>query len=166
MERSSSSFCCSSSCSRDRPSPDSARSKSAAIAQGRIRPPQDQKLSLILQGLVALFYAHFITKSILVPLLFALLLAVLLNRVIVLKVVASRVELKALVSIIAVMAGGARWGNPGMFLAVPLTAILKVILDRAPGLQPIGFVLGDDEPKARSAIFRVKALAKLGGERK
>lgn len=88
------------------------------------------------------------------------------NNIIVPKVVASRVELNALVSIIAVMAGGALWGIAGMFLAVPLTAMLKVIFDRAPGLQPFGFVLGDDEPDAHRTIFRVKALAKLGGARK
>lgn len=88
------------------------------------------------------------------------------NNFIVPKVVASRVELNALVSIIAVMAGGALWGIPGMFLAVPLTAMLKVVFDRVPGLQPFGFVLGDDDPEARRAIFRVKALEKLAGGRK
>jgi predicted PurR-regulated permease PerM len=88
------------------------------------------------------------------------------NNFIVPKVVASRVELNALVSIIAVMIGGALWGIPGMFLSIPLTAMLKVIFDRVPGLQPFGFVLGDDDPETRRAIFRLKALEKLGGDRK
>jgi len=88
------------------------------------------------------------------------------NNFIVPKVVASRVELNALVSIIAVMVGGALWGIPGMFLSIPLTAMLKVIFDRVPGLQPFGFVLGDDDPEAHRAIFRVKALEKLSSGRK
>lgn len=78
------------------------------------------------------------------------------NNFIVPKVVASRVELNALVSIIGVMAGAALWGIPGMFLAIPMMAILKVIFDRVPALEPFGFVLGEDEPDALRAIFTVK----------
>lgn len=83
------------------------------------------------------------------------------NNFIVPKVVASRVELNALVSIITVMVGGALWGIPGMFLSIPLTAMLKVIFDRVPGLEPFGYVLGDDDAEAHHAIFRVKALGQL-----
>jgi predicted PurR-regulated permease PerM len=82
------------------------------------------------------------------------------NNFIVPKVVASRVELNALISIIVVMVGGALWGIPGMFLAVPLTAMLKVIFDRVPGLEPFGLVLGDEDSEARRAIFRLKGLKK------
>ncbi|MBK6341673.1 MAG: AI-2E family transporter [Flavobacteriales bacterium] len=87
------------------------------------------------------------------------------NNFIVPKVVASRVELNALVSIIVVMIGGALWGIPGMFLAVPLTAMLKVIFDRVPGLEPFGLVLADEDSEARRAIFRLKALEKLRAAR-
>ncbi|MEO8589594.1 MAG: AI-2E family transporter [Flavobacteriales bacterium] len=80
------------------------------------------------------------------------------NNFIVPKVVASRVQLNALVSILVVMIGGALWGIPGMFLSIPLTAMLKVIFDRVPGLEPFGYVLGDDDPEAHRSIFRVKAL--------
>lgn len=80
------------------------------------------------------------------------------NNFIVPNVVGSRVELNALVSILAVMAGGALWGVPGMFLAIPLTAMLKVIFDRVPSLEPFGYLLGEDDPDAHHALFRVKAL--------
>lgn len=73
------------------------------------------------------------------------------NNLIVPNVVASRVELNALVSIIVVMVGGALWGIPGMFLAIPLTAVLKVTFDHVPGLQPFGFVLGNDDGSPRKA---------------
>ncbi len=80
------------------------------------------------------------------------------NNFIVPRVVASRVELNALVSIVVVMVGGAIWGVPGMFLSIPLTAMLKVIFDRVPGLEPWGFVLGDDENAGSRSLLRVPRL--------
>jgi predicted PurR-regulated permease PerM len=77
------------------------------------------------------------------------------NNFIVPKVVASRVQLNALVSILVVMIGGALWGIPGMFLSIPITAMLKVIFDRVPALEPFGYVLGDDDAKAHHALFRL-----------
>ena len=35
-----------------------------------------------------------------------------------------------------------------MFLAIPLTAILKVVFDAVPNLEPYGYLLGDELPKA------------------
>ena len=86
------------------------------------------------------------------------------NNFIVPKVVASRVQLNALVSILVVMIGGALWGIPGMFLSIPITAILKVIFDRVPALEPFGYLLGDDDPKSQHALFRLpkKARGKVG----
>ncbi|MBL0127635.1 MAG: AI-2E family transporter [Flavobacteriales bacterium] len=81
------------------------------------------------------------------------------NNFIVPRVVASRVELNALASIIAVMIGGALWGIPGMFLAIPLTAMLKVIFDRVPALEPFGYVLGDGGIGSHRDIFRLPLLA-------
>ena len=68
------------------------------------------------------------------------------NHYIIPKIVASKVKLNALVSIIAVLVGGALWGIPGMFLSIPLTAILKVIFDHIETLKPYGFLLGDTMP--------------------
>lgn len=64
------------------------------------------------------------------------------NNFIVPMVVASRVQINALMSLIVVMIGGAMWGIPGMFLAIPMTAIIKVIFDRVPDLEPFGYLLG------------------------
>jgi len=68
------------------------------------------------------------------------------NNFIMPKIVASKVKINALVAIVVVIAGGAIWGVPGMFLAIPLTAITKVIFDRIEALQPWGFLLGDTMP--------------------
>ncbi len=68
------------------------------------------------------------------------------NHYIIPKIVASKVKINALISIVAVLAGGALWGIPGMFLSIPLTAILKVIFDHIHSLKPWGFLLGDTMP--------------------
>ena len=62
------------------------------------------------------------------------------------KIVGSKVRLNALVSIIVVLAFRALWGVPGMFLSIPLTAIIKVICDHIESLKPWGFLLGDNSP--------------------
>jgi hypothetical protein len=35
------------------------------------------------------------------------------------------------------------WGLSGLILALPVTAILKVIFDSVPSLEPYGFLLGE-----------------------
>lgn len=68
------------------------------------------------------------------------------NNYIIPKIVASKVRINALVSIIVVLAFGALWGIPGMFISIPLTAIVKVIFDHIEPLKPWGFLLGDTMP--------------------
>lgn len=65
------------------------------------------------------------------------------NNYLVPKIVGSKVKLNALVSLMVVILGAALWGIPGMFLSIPFTAILKLILDRVEQLKPWGFLLGD-----------------------
>jgi len=80
------------------------------------------------------------------------------NNYIVPKIVASKVKINALLSIIAVIAFGALWGIPGMLIAIPLTAIIKLIFDHIESLKPWGFLLGDTMPDI--AIFKIKLLKK------
>lgn len=70
------------------------------------------------------------------------------NNILMPRIVGSKVRINALASILSVIIGGALAGIPGMFLAIPITAILKVVFDAAPGLEPYGYLLGDDLPKA------------------
>jgi predicted PurR-regulated permease PerM len=81
------------------------------------------------------------------------------NNFIVPKIVASKVKINALVSIIVVLIGGALWGIAGMFLAIPLTAIIKVIFDRIDPLKPFGFLLGDNQPQIGK--FSLKKIKKI-----
>ena len=69
------------------------------------------------------------------------------NNILVPLVVSSKVEINAMASIVGIIIGGAIAGIPGMFLAIPTIAILKVIFDRIEPLKPWGYLMGDDLPK-------------------
>lgn len=75
------------------------------------------------------------------------------NHFIIPKIVASRVKINALISVIAVLIGNAIWGIPGMFLSIPLTAILKVIFDHIEPMKPWGFLLGNIVPTTSRFSF-------------
>lgn len=68
------------------------------------------------------------------------------NNYIVPKIVASKVKINALFSIIVVIAGNALWGVSGMFLSIPVLAVIKLIFDHVDPLKPWGFLLGDTMP--------------------
>jgi len=69
------------------------------------------------------------------------------NNILVPMIVSSKVEINAFVSIIGIITGGAIAGVSGMFLALPILAILKVIFDRVESLEPWGYLMGDHLPK-------------------
>jgi hypothetical protein len=59
----------------------------------------------------------------------------------------SKVQINAFASIIGIIIGNVLGGITGMFLAIPIIAIIKVIFDRIDYLEPWGYLLGDDVPK-------------------
>jgi predicted PurR-regulated permease PerM len=61
-------------------------------------------------------------------------------------IVASKVKVNALVAIVVTLIGNLLWGVAGMFLAIPITALIKVIFDHIEALKPWGFLLGDTMP--------------------
>jgi predicted PurR-regulated permease PerM len=85
------------------------------------------------------------------------------NNYIVPYIVASKVKINALFSIIVVLAGNALWGITGMFLSIPLLAIVKLICDQIESLKPWGFLLGDTMPpilKIAQIIKKIKIKSK------
>lgn len=64
------------------------------------------------------------------------------NNFLVPKIVSSKVDVNAFISIIIVLMGGAMWGVSGMFLSIPFIAICKIIFDRVGPLKPWGKLLG------------------------
>jgi predicted PurR-regulated permease PerM len=79
------------------------------------------------------------------------------NNIIVPKIVASKVKINALFAILAVLAGNALWGIPGMFLSLPLLAITKLIFDHIEPLKPWGFLLGDTMPAMNVLNLKLKS---------
>jgi predicted PurR-regulated permease PerM len=69
------------------------------------------------------------------------------NNILVPRIVGTKVQINAFVSMSAVISGGIVAGIAGMFLSIPLVAILKVIFDNIEPLKPWGYVMGDDLPK-------------------
>jgi predicted PurR-regulated permease PerM len=59
------------------------------------------------------------------------------------KLVGARVHLNPLVVTVALMVWYILWGGAGLVLAIPITAAMKAVFDRAPGLEGYGKLLGD-----------------------
>ena len=79
------------------------------------------------------------------------------NNLLIPLIIGSKVQVNALVFILGVLLGGALAGVSGMFLSIPLIAILKVIFDRVNGLEPWGVLIGDQTPEqAGTSLFRLK----------
>ena len=76
------------------------------------------------------------------------------NHFIIPRIVASKVKINALFAILIVLVGNAVWGIPGMFLSIPILAIVKLIFDHIEPLKPWGFLLGDTMPP----ILKIKPI--------
>jgi predicted PurR-regulated permease PerM len=60
-------------------------------------------------------------------------------------VIGHKVNLNPVMVIIGVVAGGALWGVAGMIIAIPVLGIFKIIFDRVPALNPVGYMLGEED---------------------
>jgi predicted PurR-regulated permease PerM len=77
-------------------------------------------------------------------------------------VVGSKVRLNALLSFVGIVVGEMMWGLSGMFLAIPIMAIFKIIFDRIESLKAWGVLLGGDyAPKKLSAKLPSKSPKEL-----
>jgi predicted PurR-regulated permease PerM len=73
------------------------------------------------------------------------------------KITGSKISLNAFVSILSIILFSMLWGIPGMILALPITASLKVIFDNSEKMKPIGMLLGE----AKEKYFNNKAKNRL-----
>lgn len=70
------------------------------------------------------------------------------------KIVASKVKVNALVSVIVIVSAAALLGIPGMIICIPVTGIIKLIFDHITPMEPWGFLLGDTMP----SIINIKPI--------
>jgi len=68
------------------------------------------------------------------------------NNILMPRIVGSKVKINALFSILGVIVGGSLAGVSGMFLAMPIIAVLKVIFDRTVMFKQWGVLFGDERP--------------------
>ena len=87
-------------------------------------------LSLILGVIIVNIVVQIIDNNILVPL-----------------IINTKVQINAFVSIVGIIIGSQIGGIAGMFLAIPLLAILKIVFDRIESAEPWGYLMGDNMPK-------------------
>lgn len=50
-------------------------------------------------------------------------------------IIGNRIKINPFLTLIAVIAGKLVWGIPGMFLFIPLTAIINIIIEKSSGIQ-------------------------------
>lgn len=75
------------------------------------------------------------------------------NNILMPRIVGSKVKINALFSILGVIIGGNIAGVSGMFLAMPIIAVLKVIFDRTDMFKQWGVLLGDERPTKSPLVF-------------
>jgi predicted PurR-regulated permease PerM len=103
---------------------------SALIVSSAVTFATAPSQTTVIYVMVTMVVTHLIDSNVLLPL-----------------VVGSKVRINALITVLGVIIGEMVWGIPGMFLSIPVIAVLKIIFDRVESLKPWGIILGDEEPK-------------------
>jgi predicted PurR-regulated permease PerM len=75
------------------------------------------------------------------------------NNILMPRIVGSKVKINALFAILGVIIGGSIAGVSGMFLSMPIIAVLKVIFDRTDSFKQWGVLLGDERPAKSPMTF-------------
>jgi predicted PurR-regulated permease PerM len=60
-------------------------------------------------------------------------------------IVGSKVKINPLITVLGVVIGEMIWGISGMFLSIPVIAVMKIVFDRVESLRPWGILLGEEE---------------------
>ncbi|WP_238395757.1 AI-2E family transporter [Pontibacter pudoricolor] len=69
------------------------------------------------------------------------------NNILMPRIVGSKVKINALATIVGVVVGGEIAGIAGMFLSLPIIAVLKVVFDRTDDFKQWGVLFGDENPE-------------------
>ena len=77
---------------------------------------------------ISFIIIHFIDANVLMP-----------------HIVGGRVKINPFITIVAVFIGKLIWGIPGMFLFIPLTAIIRIISENVSELKPWSILIGEEK---------------------
>ncbi|MCP9768675.1 AI-2E family transporter [Lacihabitans sp. LS3-19] len=64
-------------------------------------------------------------------------------------ILGAQVKINPLFTIIALVVGDLIWGISGILLAIPITAMIKIVCDHVEPLKPYGFLIGDLSSKKK-----------------
>lgn len=102
---------------------------------------QNQPLSTMLLILLTVIVLHTVAINLLVP-----------------KIIGERVSISPVAATVGIMFWGWLWGLIGVVLAVPLTALVKIIADSHPSLDKLANVLAERPDFAAPRLLRVKGV--------
>jgi len=60
-------------------------------------------------------------------------------------IVGGKVSINPLMALVGLLLGGMLFGLAGLILAIPMTAVLKVVFDAIPSMKAFGFLIGEPE---------------------
>lgn len=88
-------------------------------------------------------------------------------------IVGSKISINPLAAILGLLMGAILWGLAGMALCLPCIAIVKVVFDSVPNLQPYGFLMGEpaitrdntEEKKKRANKIEKEIVDTISGKK-
>ena len=96
-------------------------------------------VSKVVWIIAVLFVTHVTDVNILLPL-----------------IVGSKVRINAMVTFFGIVAGEMLWGIAGMFLSIPVIAVIKIVFDRVESLQPWGFLMGEEDSASKPLLKKLR----------
>jgi predicted PurR-regulated permease PerM len=75
-------------------------------------------------------------------------------------VVGRKVNIHPMITIIGIVVSEFVWGIPGMILAIPVIAVIKILCDHVDQLKPVGYLLGDENNGGPGPFQKLKKWVK------
>lgn len=82
------------------------------------------------------------------------------NNILTPNITGSYVNLNPFITILLIIIGGTVWGIVGMFVVVPIAAMLKIVFDHSKSMKSVGYLIGADMENRKKAIWRQKLIIK------
>lgn len=83
------------------------------------------------------------------------------NNILTPTITASRIKLNGLTAIMGIVLGGMIWGVIGMVLALPVLAMIKIILQSMPEFEPFAYLMGTDDTDEEKTIIKNEAITRI-----
>lgn len=110
--------------------------------------------------LIPLTFSLILTKNPYEPmwiLIYFLIINSIENNILTPTITGGNVNLNPFITILGLILGAILWGIPGMIIVIPVLAVVKIICDNIPKLEPYGYILGiEKKQKKIIEIIKIK----------